>query len=330
VLGCEVLEVIHSTTSKIRMRLELDAAGEAAGIARQVIVKGGFQAHSRSMAQMHWREVRGYRDIYPENPLPAPACYFAGYDETGQQGILIMEDLSTRGVEFCHATKPQSHEQVARRLDLLAAFHAHTWDSPVIAPGGKWADLPEFFAVMRPFFDSKAAPEAWNRLLALPRGLAVPQRLRDRAWMIDAWERMTAYSLTLPHCVLHGDVHLGNLYIEPDGMPGFLDTLASRGPAMLEVTYHIAASVDVADRARWEGALVRRYLDTVAKHGGTPPAFDEAMHQYGVFLVYGHFIWLTTESHYQPEAVNTANAMRNGIAMLDHDAVGKIAALPAP
>jgi hypothetical protein len=33
-----------------------------------------------------------------------------------------------------------------------------------------------------------------------------------------------------PQCVLHGDGHLGNLYIDTDGAPGLFDPLASRGP----------------------------------------------------------------------------------------------------
>ena len=51
------------------------------------------------------------------------------------------------------------------------------------------------------------------------------------------------------------------------------------------------------------------------------------MHQYGVFLVYAHFIWITTESKYQPETVNTSNAARVSQAMLDHGTQGLIAAL---
>ena len=149
------------------------------------------------------------------------------------------------------------------------------------------------------------------------------------SWMIDGWNRITRYAHRLPHCVLHGDIHLGNLYIEQDGTPGFLDTLASRGPGMLEVSYHISASVDAADRPRSEGALVQHYLDELARHGAAAPTFDDAMRQYGIFLLYGYFIWMTTESHYQTESVNTANAARVSAAMLDHDIVGLLGALPA-
>ena len=123
------------------------------------------------------------------------------------------------------------------------------------------------------------------------------------------------------------DLHLGNLYTEKDGTPGFFDTMTARGPGMLEVSYHVSASLDVADRPRWEAALVQHYLDELARNGIEPPAFDEAMRQYSIFLLYGHFVWISTESHYQTEAVNTANAARVSAAMLDNDTIGWIAAL---
>ena len=232
-----------------------------------------------------------------------------------------MEDLVARGVEFCHATKPQSRELVARRLAALAAFHAQTWDSPELAPDGTWSDLVDFFDVMRGFFDRYTDAEHWQRFVHAPRGAATSVRFHDRDWMIDGWTRVSRYGQSLPQCVLHGDVHLGNLYLDTDGEPGFFDPLASRGPGMLEVSYHVSASVDVADRAQWEGALVRGYLEELRRHGVDAPPFDEAMRQYAVFLLYGLFIWLTTESHYQPEAVNTANAARVSAAMLDHDSM---------
>src|SRR5262249_55416890 len=152
-----------------------------------------------------------------------------------------------RGVTFCHALKPQTHDQVARRLVALALFHAKTWapaSSAQFAPGGQWGDLVEFFAVMQGFFNKYTTPENWRRFITSPRGAATSIRFHDRDWMIDGFDRMARCSRQLPHCVLHGDIHLGNLYIYPDGTPGFLDTLASRGPGMLEVSYHISASID--------------------------------------------------------------------------------------
>lgn len=329
VLDAQIVDIIRSTTTKIRLKLTLNEQGRAAGIPELVILKGGFEAHSQELHRMHLREVRGYRDVLSEIPLPSPACYFADYDEERRQGIIIMDDLVARGVTFCHALQPQSHEQIARRLTELARFHAASWDSPELRPGGKWHDLPDFFDAMRGFFDRYSAPQQWQKYLSMPRGVAGSVRFQDRDWLIEGWNRMTKFAQQLPHCVLHGDIHLGNLYIESDGTPGFFDTLASRGPGMLEVSYHISAAIDSAQRRRSEGALVQHYLDELQRAGAAAPGFDEAMQQYGIFLLYGHFIWMTTDPYMQTETVNTANEARVSAAMVDHDCAGLLAALPA-
>jgi hypothetical protein len=329
--GVEIVDVIHSTTTKIRLRLDRDEAARRAGIPELVILKGGFEPHSRNveMTNMHEKEVRGYRDVFPVMPLPTPACYFADYDGDRRQGIIIMEDLVARGVTFCHATRPQTHEQVALRLTALARFHARSWDSPDVAAGGRWAYLDEFLGSMEPFFEHYIRPEHWSRFVAAPRGAAVSARFQDRDWVGDAFRRMVGFARTLPQCVLHGDIHLGNLYIDRDGTPGFFDTLASRGPGMLEVSYHVSASLDAADRRRSEGALVQHYLAELERNGVAPPSFDEAMRQYAILLLYGFFIWMTTESHYQTESVNTANSARVSAAMLDHDVISLMKTLAA-
>ncbi len=329
VLGAQIVDIAHSTTTKVRLRLEVDEAGRRAGIPELVILKGGFEAHSRGLGHMHEREVRGYRDVFPKIPLPTPVCYFADFDDERQQGLIIMDDLVARGVEFCHASKPQTPAQIASRLSVLARFHARTWDSAELRGAGQWADLVDFFDVMRDFFDWGTGAETWHRFVTSPRGAATSTRFHDRAWMIESWDRMVRFARMLPHCVLHGDVHLGNLYIDRDGTPGFLDTLASRGPGMLEVSYHVSASLDSFDRAGAERELVRHYLAELTRHGVTDaPRLEDAMHQYGIFLLYGHLIWMTTEPHMQTESVNTANAARVSSAMIDHRILDLLKACP--
>jgi len=319
VRGCEIVDTIHGTCSKIRLRLDLDAAAAQAGIPELVILKGGFESHSRELCYMHEREVRSYRDILGEISLPTPTCYFADYDPEQKQGIIIMEDLAATGATFCHALKPQSFEQVARRLEVLARYHAATWDSLDLKPGGKWGDMVDFLDTVDRFFKQKTSPGDWQRFLNSPRGVASSVRFQDLDWMLDAWQRLKQFTRQQTYCLLHGDIHLGNLYIDSDNQPGFFDPLASRGPGLLEVSYHIAASVDSANRRRWEGPLVQHYLDEVKRSGLETPDFDEAMRQYAIFQVYGFFIWMTTESRYQTELVNTANIARVNAAMLDHD-----------
>lgn len=327
VRGFRIVDIKRGTCTKIRLGLDLDDAGRRAGIPETVILKGGFEPHSRHMHYMHEKEARGYRDILPVLGLPSPACWFADYDAERRQGIVIMEDLAARGVTFCSALKPQTHEQVARRLETLARFHAKTWASPEFQPRGRWDWVDDIPANQRLHFDQYLEPDVWRRFIDSPRGAAASVRFHDRGWMVGALDRITLLSRGLPHCVIHGDTHLGNLYIDPDGTPGFYDPIPGRAPGMLEVSYHVAGALDTADRARWEGALVRHYLDELGRNGVDAPAFDDAMRQYGTFLAYGYCVFIINEPIFQTEAINTAYTARFSAAMIDHDTIGLLSAI---
>jgi hypothetical protein len=322
VKAMEVVDINRGTCTKVRLRLEMDAMGRRAGIPETVMLKGGFEPHSRDMWYMHEAEVRAYRDVNPLLRLPSPACYFADYDSDRRQGIVIMEDLVARGVTFCSALKPQSYEQAARRLRELAQFHAKTWGSGELEAGGRWSWASDMSERSRVYFSDWLKPDTWQRFLAAPRGAAASIHFHDRSWLKDALDRMAIYSHRLPHCLVHGDTHLGNLYIDPDGTPGFFDSQPHRAPGMMEITYHLTGGLDTADRRRWDRALVQHYLDALRGQGVTPPAFDDAMHQFGVFLTLGYCIFMVNESFFQPEAINTAYTARFSAAMIDHDTAG--------
>ncbi len=318
----EIVDINRGTCTKIRLRLTMDEAGRKAGIPETVILKGGFEEHSRALSHVHLSEVRGYRDVFPAAPLPTPICYFADFDDERQQGIVIMEDLVARGVEFCSALRPHSFDQVARRLEVLARFHAKTWDSPGFQPGGCWDFIREGEPYLRDYMNLYLNPEEWQRFTASPRGAATSVRFHDLDLMIELFDNLVVLSQQVPHAIIHGDTHSNNLFIYPDGEPGFFDGLPGRGPVMKEVTYHLTCVLDVADRRRWEGALVQHYLDELGRNGVAAPSFDEAMRQFAAFLLDGHIIFMVNESFYQPEAINTAYTARFSAAMLDHDTVG--------
>lgn len=314
----EIVDVIHGTCTKLRIRLHVAEASRGAGIPEQVILKGGFEAHSRSLPYMHRAEVRAYREVLPVLKLPSPACHFAGFSPATGQGIVIMEDLLARDVEFCHPLHPQRRDQVARRLTELARFHARTWGSPELEPGGRWEWLepivPEQGGHLRQFL----SPELWTKVIDLPRGRAASVRFHDLGWMLNALDRLFVLAGRLPHALLHGDTHLGNLYIDADGTPGFFDSLPHRWPAIAEVAYHVTCALDTADRRGWERGLVEHYLAEVARCGVEPPAPDEAMRQYAAFLAYGYCIFVINDAGFQPEAVNTAYTARFSTAMIDN------------
>ena len=129
-----------------------------------------------------------------------------------------------------------------------------------------------------------------------------------------------------PRCLLHGDAHLGNMYFTRDGRAGILDWQAlSVGPWHHDVTYFIVSSLDIADRRRWEQALLAGYLDRLRAYGvEDPPGFEEAWNCHVKQIVYGLFYWLVNPVEFQAEVNNCAVAPRFASAALDHDTLGAL------
>lgn len=320
VTRAEVRDILSGTSTKIRVALEYDAAGRAAHLPATLIIKGGFEEHSPRMGPMYATEVRFYRDVQPHVTLNAPRCYFAGSDPASYQSIVILEDLVARDVRFCHAQIPQGFAAVARRLAALARLHADSWNDPGFAEGGRWRWVDSRFEHWSlSYADCYLEPEVWDHYMRLPRGAAVSVQLHDRERMGMALRRLGELEHEGPVCLIHGDTHLGNLYVDADGEPGFLDAQVARSCWATEIAYHVCCALDLADRRRWEEALLAGYLEALASHGVAAPNFAEAWTAYRRAIAYGLFIFLINESRFQTEAINTAYAARFGAAAIDHD-----------
>ena len=314
-----IVEVMPGTSTKIRVHADFDGAGRDAGLPSSLIVKGGFEEHSPSMAPMYLTEMRFYRDVQPFVDLPSPRCYYAGTDPHSHQSIVIMEDLKATGATFLHAQRPQRPQDVARRLGAMARYHAQTWNSPEFAANGRFDWIGGRHEGWSVVYQQRYLEESvWRGCMESPRGAAVSTVLHDRDWMASALRELGQYHKRWPVCLCHGDTHLGNLYVDADGGPGFFDAQVARGPWQLEVSYHIVCALDLQDRPRHERALLQHYLDELRRHGVDAPALAEAWEAHRREIVYGLFIFLINETRFQTEAVNTAYAARFGAAALDH------------
>ncbi|MGF7150227.1 hypothetical protein FHS96_003885 [Sphingomonas zeicaulis] len=319
VTSATIVDILCGTSTKIRVRASYEG-DDAGDLPATLIVKGGFEAHSHDMAAMYANEARFYADILPYISMPSPRCYFAGSDPRSHQSIVIMEDLRRPGLEFCSALRPQTFDQVARRIDAMAHYHAETWQSPAFEAGGRWSDIGSRFESWGQEFQQRfLVPEVWDHYMASPRGAAVSTRWHDRHWMAQALTTIGEIQFAQPRCLIHGDTHLGNLFIDEHGAPGFFDAQVARTAWHHEVSYHIVCAFDVAERARWEGPLLQRYLTALASHGVEVPGYDSAWLDYRRSIAWGLFIFLTNPTKYQTEAVNTAYAARFSSAALDHD-----------
>lgn len=315
----------HGFSTVLRVHIEEDSLSRASGVPRAIMYKSQFEASTWSKAREYTyksleMEYHGYTFL-PELGMAMPQIFFKQLDPERSQMVMLMEDLTLRDVRFQRGLDANTPEQVKRRLTALAQFHARSWGSPEHQPGGRYHVLPSNGASMFvDFMDHHAETEKdWPHFTSLPRAAACPVKFQDFHWL----RRLLIYAGELsdeqPYCVVHGDTHLGNLYEEKDGTPGFFDTLARREAGLLEASYHIVNALDPMDRRKHERDLVRHYRDTLIANGVTPPSMASMMHQYAAYMSVNYVTFYVNQPTYQSEAFNTIHAVRAAHAMMDNE-----------
>jgi hypothetical protein len=313
----EPVQIIEGTATKVRLRLDYGAHTRRDGLPDHLCVKGGFGAHREYLGGMglYSGEVRFFNEIAPLYELACPASYFGLTQTDPVQGVVALEDLHARGVAFARATRPLSVKLVRAGLDALAALHGQSWgdDRPRrLGVEPLLSDATE--PILRDFF--AAVPQRF----AAPRGFAAPVVLHDPDRLRAAYAAYQAEVHRGAVCVVHGDAHIGNAYVEPDGRVGFVDwQTVSVGPWVHDVNYFLVSALDVPDRRAHERDLLGHYLKALATFGVSVPGVDEAWSDYRRATVHGFLGWLCNLDQWQPAEVNTATFARFGMAMIDHD-----------
>lgn len=313
----EPVETVDGTATKIRLRLAYDPHGRREGLPDRMCIKGGFGAHREYMGRIgiYGGEVRFFNEVAPLYELARPASFFGLAQPDPVQGIVALEDLHARGVTFARATRPLSVELARAGLDSLAALHGQSWGDDRPRRLGVEPVLPDTVErILQDFY--AALPERF----AAPRGFAAPVVLHDPDRLRAAFAAYRAEVQRRAVCLVHGDAHIGNAYVEPDGRVGFVDwQTVALGPWVHDVNYFLVSALDVPDRRAHERDLLGHYLEALATSGGSAPGLDEAWCDYRRATVYGFLSWLCNLDVWQPPEVNTATYARFGAAMLDHD-----------
>jgi Ser/Thr protein kinase RdoA (MazF antagonist) len=126
-------------------------------------------------------------------------------------------------------------------------------------------------------------------------------------------------------CVIHGDTHPGNVFLDGTGRPSLLDwQLVQRGPWYIDVGYHLASVLTVADRRRSETDLVRHYLDRLAVDGIDLQLNEQVWQGLRRGMIHGYYLWgITLKVDPRKTAVLLE---RLGTAVADHDAFREVTA----
>jgi aminoglycoside phosphotransferase (APT) family kinase protein len=259
-------------------------------------------------------EAHVYRDLRPRLEVRAPRAYYTGIDESRGRALIVMDDVQSEGGRFLSAHEPYSVATCRGALAQLARLHAATWDDP------QWEVdwLGPRLITTAALFPTKAL----QRLLDDGRGEGLAPELLDAHRVQEA----VAITAALPAtCVIHGDTHSGNVYLDSVGRPCWLDwQVTQRGHWSIDVSYHIATALDIGDRRLHEHELVRGYLDDLASLGVVTPSWDEAWERYTLGFSWGFLLWTITRI--SSRAVVLIHMPRLGAALADHHTFERLGA----
>jgi hypothetical protein len=328
VTDATVVDRSSGTTGRARVALR----GEA-GVPATVFVKlPPFDEMQRAFVAkigMGVTEARFYRDLAADVPVRVPGVWFADADDDRDDGgyVMVLEDLAARG---CRFPSPDDDDIEARALDIveqLALLHARFWASERFAPDGDLHWLADRAA---------RAGGAGRQLIAMAVDSIGDQmdetfhRLA-RIYLANA-EEITRLWTEGAGTLVHGDSHMGNLYVDPaDGNgTGFLDwAVLCRAPGMRDVAYTLTNSVPEQVRIGNERAWIERYRQVLATNGVRADG-DELWDQYRLFAVYSWVSATATAgmgSKWQPIEIGMQATRRTTLACAQLDSAGLLEAL---
>jgi hypothetical protein len=242
------------------------------------------------------------------------ASYFGLTQTDPVQGVVALEDLHARGVEFARATRPLSIELARGGLDALAALHGQSWGDDRPRRLGVQPLLSEATEpILQDFF--AALPERF----AAPRGFAAPVALHDPDRLRAAYAAYQAEVHRSAVCVVHGDAHRKRLRRarRAGGFRRLADRRARAVGARPELLRRLRAR-----RARPAGPRARpaRPLPEGARHvRRVRPRTGRGVERLPPGNGPRILGWLCNPDQWQPAEVNTATYARFGMAMIDHD-----------
>jgi aminoglycoside phosphotransferase (APT) family kinase protein len=295
-------ESLSTVATKVRFRATVEVA-DGSRRTEAYCAKGHFDGSPSSLLS----ETHFYRDLAPRLSVRAPQAYYTGIDDDTGRSVVIMDDVVARNGRFLSAHDPYSPDTARETLGQLARLHAGTWDDRKLMEAD-W--LAPRMKRMAEFY----AEDYLQSLLDDGRGPDIAPELREARTVKAALLRTAEMA---PTCVIHGDTHSGNVYLDGDGRACWLDWQnVQRGWWATDVAYHLATTLEVEDRRAYEADLLRHYLHELASSGAPAPEFDEAWEQYTSGFAYGYFLWVITRI--SSRAVVLIHIPRLAAALTDH------------
>jgi Phosphotransferase enzyme family len=250
-------------------------------------------------------EAMFYMDVAPRLDIRRPRVHYAAVK--GMASIVVMDDIVALGGKFMNPHFPFTQEIVRGTLSQLARLHATTWGL------GPVADIPWLDHGLARFVAMHDA-HALQKLLDDGRAEGFAPEICSGDNLLAALRAQRELGVT---CLLHGDTHTGNVYLDPEGRGSFFDwEVVQTGHWAQDVAYHLGTVLTTEDRRAHEQQLLRFYLAELAANDAPTPSFDEAWDLYRRSFAYGYLLWVITMIRGRDEVLQ--HMPRLGTALTDH------------
>jgi hypothetical protein len=325
VMRLDHAKVRHGSNSTVRLVLEYNRAGHEAGLPATMYAKGQWtpRALDRGSSRGPVREARFYQDVAPLLPeLNVPACHFAGVSPDGG-AVIVMEDLLARNAILGSAGESLTVEQAYLLADQLAMLHALWFDAPELAAvdwlaGDDEGDDVDRMAEEETGIFGSFQEWWWEKRTHFPHNEFLPPELLDRQVVKRALVNKYKLEDAGPKCLIHGDPHLGNMFMDRQGRPGLYDWGPRAGRWANDLNYAIVGSLEVEDRRAHERDILRHYLERLSAHGGPEIGWDDAWLAWRRQAIHG-FMYMLCSPRQQPEELIALQTERFGYDAMDID-----------
>lgn len=326
-----------SSAGRVDIEVEY-TADSPPGLPRRLVAKiaridpDDTPARRQSRGALYANEVDVYTRFDPARLVEAPRVLGGTYDPESHHFLLLLEDLRARGVSFANVTVPTSLERMQSLLEQLAKLHATYWNSAALSTSLAWMEHHTRGRLHHMFNTPEIAPAAIAWLVEhVQFKREMVERLGQTAdSLFQQFQRVQRHQAGLPRTVCHGDTHIGNTYILPDGRGGLIDwQLTSVGFCMHDVSYLLGSGLSVEQRRLRERELLDFYREKLREHGvAEVPATNVLWDEYRRAMVWGVYIgWLTTPVVNYGWEITVMNHLRIMTAYEDLETAGAIAEL---
>jgi hypothetical protein len=271
----DIVDKHSGTTGRVRVSAIID------GHAQPLFVKlAPFDERQRKFVDMTGlgiAEARFYRELAPEVPLRIPVVHHAAVDNN--RYVMVLEDLGASGCRFPTPRDPDIATTTGSIVEELAVLHAQFWASPRLTTDLDWVAQGNRVA-----FGSGAM---FVEMALDQFGEEMGPAFRKLAQLHINHHREVAQILSDAgvHTLIHGDAHLGNLFVDGN-RAGFFDwAMIFRAPGMRDIAYVLGNSIPTDVRRANEREWLARYRGVLADHGVD---LDEATmwEQYRLLVAY--------------------------------------------